>query len=124
VCGWRAAARSGAPGANSPKYEGKTCVNASAAAADERLRSRVSETLLVAAGVILILDSSIAAKLFTVYSHPLFPLSASGLRLETGERSDKEISEVYFARASKKILTQSLNRQVSRTSKLSAFLAG
>ena len=88
------------------------------------MRSRVSETLLVAAGVILILDSSIAAKLFTDYSHPLFSLSASGLRLETAESTDKEISEVYFARVSKKILTQSLNRQVSRTSKLGAFLTG
>lgn len=83
-----------------------------------------SATLFLRAGVILILGSSIAAKLFTDYSHPLFSLSASGLRLETAERSDKEISEVYFARASKKFLTQSLNRQVGGTSKQSAFLAG
>ncbi len=57
----------------------------------------------------VILDSSIAAKLFTLYSHPLCSLPASGLRLETGETTDKEISEVYFAITPKKILTKILN---------------
>ena len=70
--------------------------------------------------VILILGSSIAGKLFTCYSHTHFPLSASGLRLEISRTTDKEISEVYFAGRAKKILTQKLNRQVSRTSNLSA----
>ena len=57
----------------------------------------------------VILDSSVAAKLFTLYSHPFRPLAASGLRLETGETTDKEISEVYFVIAPKKILTKILN---------------
>ena len=81
-------------------------------------------TLFLGAGVILILGSSIAAKVFTSYSHPLFSLSASGLRLETVSWSDKEISEVYFGARAKKILTQNLNRQVLKTSNDSASERG
>ena len=81
-------------------------------------------TLFLGAGVILILGSSIAAKVFTSYSHPLSCLSASGLRLETAERSDKEISEVYLRSCAKKILTQNLNRQVLETSNESASERG
>ena len=65
-----------------------------------------------------------AVSLFTCCSHPLVSLPASGLRLETLQRCDKEISEVYFAHTSKKILTQNLNRQVPRASKLTAYRRG
>jgi len=81
-------------------------------------------TRFLGAGVILILGSSIAAKVFTCYSHPLISLSASGLRVEMMRRTDKEISEVYFAALPKKILTLKLNRQVTITSKESAFAGG
>ena len=40
-----------------------------------------------------------------LFTRTLF-LSASGLRLETGETPDKEISEVYFTMRAKKILTK------------------
>ena len=105
-------------------YEGKTCVTPSAAGFAGACFSMTPGTLFLGAGVILILGSSIGAKVFTCYSHPLSCLSASGLRLETGERSDKEISEVYFAARPKKILTLCLNRQVTGTSKESASARG
>jgi hypothetical protein len=79
-----------------------------------------SAALFLGAGVMIILGSSIAAKVFTCYSHPLSSLPASGLRLETVIGTDKKISEVYFASSSKKILTRKLNRQFTGTSNESA----
>lgn len=70
-------------------------------------------TLFPRENVILILGSSIADKLFTSYSHTHFPLSASGLRVETSRTTDKKISEVYFVVSPRKILTENLNRQVT-----------
>ena len=106
------------------KYEGKTCVRASAAGIAGAFLMMTPGTLFLGAGVILILGSSITAKVFTCYSHPLSSLSASGLRLETAEQSDKEISEVYFAACAKKFLTQNLNRRVPKTSNDSASERG
>ncbi len=98
------------------KYEGRTCFRSLLELSFVSERILAARATLHWAGVILILGSSIAAKLFTCYSHAHFSLSASGLRLETGPRTDKEISEVYFAARPKKILTQNLNRQVSNPS--------
>ena len=78
-------------------------------------------TLFLRAETMIILGSSIAAKLFTCYSHTHFTLSASGLRLEISWTTDKEISEVYFVGRAKKILTVILNRQVPGTSNQTAY---
>ena len=103
----------------------KRSVRASATELARAIASDGSRRVLFAwAGVIIILGSSIAAKLFTSYSHPLSSLSASGLRLEMAKTTDKKISEVYFCARSKKFLTQNLNRQVGRTSNVSARARG
>lgn len=95
-----------------PKYEGKTPHRVFAiefVPLDDSLRPG---SLPLGAGVVILVGLSIACKVFTSYSHPRGLLSASGLRLETRLRSDKKISELYFAAIFKKILTLNLNRQV------------
>ena len=73
------------------KYEGKT-VKRSERDGVNRLRALPSSRNFSGwAGAFVILVSPIAAKLFTSCSHPLCSLPASGLRLETGETSDKKI---------------------------------
>jgi hypothetical protein len=99
--------------AKTSKYEGKTERARFAAAQCAVTATRSDAIVFPWAGVLVILGSSIAAKLSTSYSHPLFSLPASGLRLEMARSSDKLISEVYFLSTPKKFLTLKLNRQVS-----------
>ncbi len=67
-------------------------------------------------GIVIFVVLSSARQLFTSYSHLPSSLPASGLRLEMGQRTDKNISEVYFAACFKIILTQNVIRQVVRIS--------
>ena len=94
-------------------HEGKLENRGAATVLGTRKPARAFEAWLSWAGVMIILDSSIAAKLFTGYPHPLFPLAASGLRVETAQMSDKQKSEVYFPKPPKKFLTVSLNQKVT-----------
>ncbi|MGZ4984565.1 MAG: hypothetical protein ACXV8A_00605 [Chthoniobacterales bacterium] len=90
----------------SVKYEGKTRFDAVTTATRESQFFVLPAKACEAAGVIIILGFSIAGNLFTCCSHPLGFLAASGLRLETGESTNKKISEVYFSSRLKKILTE------------------
>jgi hypothetical protein len=99
------------------KYEGEIRFAGLSWRGSFSARSLGSGTFFSSAGILIVLGSQVAAKLFTCYSHPLSSLAASGLRLETWRTCDKRISEVYFPFPSKKFLTENLNRQVNQTSK-------
>ena len=105
-------------------HEGK---RANAACVDELDSTRftwAAVTRFLRAETMIILGSSIAAKLFTCYSHPLQSLPASGLRLEMVQISDKKKREVYFASPAKKILTLKLNRAFSVASNSTSCAEG